>query len=244
MEQPILGIAFTLAAYVVGSVVFFKFSRKRGFSSRETRWILAAGLCGGILGAKFSRMLISLSAGATPESIFAHPDGRTIIGGILFGWMAVEFAKAKLKVNRSTGDAFALALSVGEAIGRIGCFFNGCCYGSTSTIFCAVYQAGAWRHPAQLYSAAVALGIFLLLCYLRTRVTFEGDLFRIYLLCFGIARFFLEFVRERTSIHFGLSIAQWVSLEIAGSMLIAMLWVHRSQKQIEGAVKANEQRTL
>ncbi|MBX9770048.1 MAG: prolipoprotein diacylglyceryl transferase, partial [Candidatus Obscuribacterales bacterium] len=48
----------------------------------------------------------------------------------------------------------------------------------------------------------------------------------IYLLLFGISRFALEFVRERSEIHFGLSVAQWVSLEITIAMLIALAWIY------------------
>lgn len=239
-----LGMAFTATAYIAGSAVFFLFSRKRGFSRRQTGWILAAALFGGTLGAKLSSLSIAIIGGADPETLLAHPNGRTIIGGILFGWLAVETVKERLKIERSTGDGFALALCAGEAIGRIGCFFNGCCYGSVSNIFCAVYQSGAWRHPAQLYSAFSAFMILIVLCFLRKRVRYEGDLFRIYLLCFGLSRFALEFYRERIGIYLGLSIAQWVSLEIAASGVIATLLVHHSRKQKEGAVAVNGPQTL
>jgi phosphatidylglycerol:prolipoprotein diacylglycerol transferase len=244
MEHPVLGLIFTAAAYVVGSVVFFMFSLSRGFARRDAGWILFGGLAGGILGAKVARMLFAVTAGVNPSIILAHPDGRTILGGILFGWAAVEFVKKRLGVNRSTGDGFALALSLGEAIGRIGCFFNPCCYGAVCSLPWAVFQVGEWRHPSQLYSAAISLTIFLTLCYLRKRVSYEGDLFRIYLLLFGISRFFIEFVRERTEIHFGLSVAQWVSLEIAVSMILAIAWHYRLRVQTKGAVAIHERESV
>jgi phosphatidylglycerol:prolipoprotein diacylglycerol transferase len=244
IHSDILGFVFTAAGYVVGSVVFCLFSKTRGFDGRQSGWLLVSALFGGIAGAKLTRLVFAVTSGASPESILAHPDGRTIIGGILFGWVAVEAAKNRLKLKRSTGDAFALALSSGEAIGRIGCFFNGCCYGAISSVPWAVYQAGAWRHPSQLYSAGVALAIFLILYFLRGRVTFEGDLFRIYLLSYGLSRFGLEFFRQRSEIHFGLSMAQWVSLEIALAMLIALAWQHYSQHKLNGAVAVDGREIL
>lgn len=193
--------------------------------------MLAASICGGVIGAKITRLMFAAASGATPQSMFAHPDGRTIIGGIIFGWIAVELVKKKLGIDRSTGDGFALGLAIGEAIGRIGCFFNGCCYGAAANIPWAVFQAGEWRHPAQFYSAAMALSTFAFLLYMKDKVRFEGDLFRIYLVLYGISRFAIEFLRQRSDIHFGLSLAQWASLEIGGAMAITIIWhYHRANK--------------
>lgn len=242
-DHTILGLLLTALAYLVGSVVFVRYSLSKGFKLRDASWILFAGLFAGIMGAKLSRLLLAAASGASPEALLAHPDGRSIVGGILLGWVGVEFAKDRLKIKRSTGDGFALALSAGEAIGRIGCYFNECCMGvvcATSTPF-AVYQAGAWRHPAQFYSAFISLSIFLLLLLIRKKVRYEGDLFRVYLLCFGIGRFVLEFFRVRSELYFGLSVAQWVSLEIAASMLIAIFWIYRkSNSDQSNSSNANE----
>jgi len=217
-----LGIALTAAAYLVGGIVFYLFSLKRGFNARDTRMIMFCALLGGLLGAKVVRLTIAVVAGENPVMLLMHPDGRTIIGGVIAGWLAVELCKKKFHIQRSSGDGFAFALSIGEAIGRIGCFFSGCCYGAVSSVPWAVYQAGALRHPSQLYSAAVSLSIFAVLLYAQGKVKYEGDLFRIYLLLFGLTRFVLEFFRERSAVFLGLSLAQWISLELAGSMVVAL----------------------
>ncbi|MBX9771082.1 MAG: hypothetical protein K2X29_06910, partial [Candidatus Obscuribacterales bacterium] len=120
MELLTPGFFFLLTAYVVGGAVFFLFSRDRGFDRKSCGWLLLAGAGGGIIGAKVSRLLFALTSGTDPGTLLSHPDGRTIIGGVLFGWLAIELVKKKLKIKRSTGDGFALGLSVGEAIGRIG----------------------------------------------------------------------------------------------------------------------------
>jgi phosphatidylglycerol:prolipoprotein diacylglycerol transferase len=180
-------------------------------------------LTGGIFGAKLTRLLFATTSGANIGALAAHPDGKTIIGGILFGWLAVELAKRKFGIKRSTGDCFAFALPLGEAVGRVGCFLNGCCYGSQCTLPWAVYQHGDWRHPAQIYSVIVCLSIFATLWCLRLKCDRQGDLFRLYLLLWSVSRFSLEFVRERTDVHFGLSTAQWVCGEISATVLIAIV---------------------
>jgi phosphatidylglycerol:prolipoprotein diacylglycerol transferase len=182
-------------------------------------------LCGGVLGAKVTEWVLAGGAG-----LAAHPlavldprlGGRALIGGVIVGWGVVEVAKRRLGIRRSTGDLFALALPAGEAVGRVGCFFNGCCYGVPTALPWAVYQHGAWRHPAQLYAAALALTLFAALAAMRDRLPREGDLFRLYLALFGAGRFVLEFVRERTLSFGGLSLAQWICLELAVACGLAL----------------------
>lgn len=226
MDPIVIGTTLTALAYIVGAIAFWKFSLARGFQKRELKWILFAALTGGILGAKFSSLVLSLLHGASPAALLAHPDGRSIIGGILFGWLGVETAKKKLKITRSTGDGFAFALTLGEAVGRVGCFFSGCCFGEKATVPWAVFQHDALRHPTQIYSAVLALLVFFLLLFLKNKVKYEGDLFRVYLLCYGVGRFVMEFFRVRSEVYFGLSMAQWVSLEIAAGMVFALVWVY------------------
>lgn len=238
--DQIIGLSLTTLSYVVGALAFYRFSRGRGFKPRQLSIILFAALSGGIFGAKGSSLVIAVLNGTPPQALLAHPDGRTIMGGVLFGWLAVEFAKDRLKIKDSTGDGFAFALSLGEAIGRLGCYFNGCCYGIASSVPWAIYQGGALRHPTQIYSAIFAFGVFLLLCFLKNKVKYEGDLFRIYLLCFGLGRFFIEFLRVRSEVHFGLSIAQWVSLEIVIAMILAMVWTYRRKDESSQEASAHE----
>jgi phosphatidylglycerol:prolipoprotein diacylglycerol transferase len=51
--------------------------------------------------------------------------GKTIVGAILMGTIAVEFAKRRVGITRRTGDLFAIPLAVGIAIGRLGCLLAG-----------------------------------------------------------------------------------------------------------------------
>jgi phosphatidylglycerol---prolipoprotein diacylglyceryl transferase len=225
-----LGSAITAASYLVGVLVFYLAARRRRLATEGMRHVALAGLCGGVVGAKLTEWGL-----AHWQTLASHPGamldprlgGRTIIGGVLAGWLAVEIAKWRLGIRRSTGDLFALALPAGEAVGRVGCFFNGCCYGVRSNIPWAVFQHGAWRHPAQLYSALAAAAIFGTLFALRDRMPREGDLFKLYLVLYGVSRFGLEFLRERNLAFGGLSLVQWVCVEMAVVAAVALSFSRR-----------------
>jgi phosphatidylglycerol:prolipoprotein diacylglycerol transferase len=233
------GDFFTLLAYVAGAAVFYLAARRRSVATEGMGALAIAGLAGGVVGARLTEWLLT-----HPSGILAQPGvlldprlgGRTIIGGLVCGWIAVEIAKRRMGITRSTGDLFALALPAGEAVGRIGCFFNGCCFGVTSDAPWAVYQHGAWRHPAQLYTSVVALGIFVVLWNLRDRMPGEGDLFKVYIALFGASRFLLEFLRERTLASRGLSTAQWVCLELAAGGII-MLYLSAKRRPVAVAAQ-------
>jgi phosphatidylglycerol:prolipoprotein diacylglycerol transferase len=158
---------------------------------------------------------------------------------LVFGWVAVEIAKRRLGIRRSTGDLFALALPAGEAVGRIGCYLNGCCYGTECASPIAVYQHGAYRHPAQLYTAVVAASIFGVLLWVDRRASGQsptapyrqGDLFRLYLLLFGATRFLLEFVRENNTFWLGMTPMQWFCLELVVYGSLALFWAKRHPRE-------------
>jgi phosphatidylglycerol:prolipoprotein diacylglycerol transferase len=218
-----------------GALVFYLYRRdmaRRGLLTEGMLVVAAGALVGGLLGA----LLLNFPAWVAlhwrqwlDESfplrlLLLIGTGRTWIGALIGGYVAVELTKRALGIRRSTGDSFALALPLGEALGRVGCFVSGCCYGTPSHLPWAVYQQGAWRHPAQLYAAAAALLLWLVLRPLRDRLPREGDLFKLYLAGYAATRFLLEFIRDHQG-STGLSTAQWTCL--LGLAVLAVLWLPR-----------------
>ncbi len=218
-----VGEGFTLAAYLTGAAVFWWAARRRRVDTEGMAWLLLAGLCFGVLGARLAEWTLGAQ-----HMLLTHPDsfldpttgGRTIVGGILSGWFGVEVAKRRLGIRRSTGDLFALALPAGEIFGRIGCYFNGCCYGMPCSLPWAVYQHGTWRHPSQLYMSAMALGTLCLMLWLRSRVQEPGTLFKLYLGAYCACRFVAECFRERDILAAGLSLAQIVCLVVLSYVVV------------------------
>jgi phosphatidylglycerol:prolipoprotein diacylglycerol transferase len=220
------GSFVTALGFGAGAFVFYLAARRRGQATEAIGWVALAGLAGGVFGARLTEWaLVHWSTFAAHPAGVVDPrlGGRTLIGGLIGGWVAVETAKWRLGIRRSTGDLFALALPAGEAVGRIGCFLNGCCYGTPTRLPWAVFQHDAWRHPAQLYSSLIAAGVFALLWTYQDRAKRPGELFRLYLAFFAASRVLLEFTRHRSILAGGLSLAQWVCLELLVSLALAWL---------------------
>ncbi len=120
-------------------------------------------------------------------------------------------------------DVTAVCLSLGQAMGRWGCFFAGCCYGKPTDlpwglVFPAVPTCsdGTHIHPWPIYESLADLAIFAVLWRLFQRKGFSGRVFLTYVLLYGTARFFLEFLRGDSlrGLYFegALSLSQIVAL--------------------------------
>jgi phosphatidylglycerol:prolipoprotein diacylglycerol transferase len=202
MEEPggqrlAISIVFYVAAYALGLVAFAIMARRRGIATDGVAILAAAALLGGGVGAQLVQWIV----GGIP--------GKSLLGGVACGYLAVIYAKHRLGIKRPTGDLFAVALSAGEAVGRIGCFFAGCCYGKVTTLAWGVYDHGALRHPTQLYSGLAAAATLALLVYLeRKRVLPENGLLYVQIAVLCALRFPIEFVREVPATVVGLTTVQ------------------------------------
>ena len=135
-------------------------------------------------------------------------------GGVFSGGLLAAFAAAAWYVHKhhmpplGTCDAFAPGLALGHAIGRVGCFAAGCCYGKethhwwgvtfTNPLAASITGTplGHPLEPTQLFESAVELANFFLLMWLLKRRKFDGQVFGAFLFIYGIARFFLEYLRD------------------------------------------------
>jgi phosphatidylglycerol:prolipoprotein diacylglycerol transferase len=102
-----------------------------------------------------------------------------------------------------TTDIWAAPLALGHAVGRLGCFAAGCCYGKPTGVPWAVTFTdpqslaivGMPLHPVQLYEAFANLLLFIFLSLYRPHRRFEGEIFWLYVLVYSVIRFVLEFFR-------------------------------------------------
>jgi phosphatidylglycerol:prolipoprotein diacylglycerol transferase len=231
-----LGEFFTFLGYLVGALVLFLEARRRNLATTGMRLVALCGVAGGVLGARLSEWIFGAA-----NTLLAHPSaildprngGKSLVGGLIFGWLSVEIAKRKLGIRRSTGDLWALALPAGEAVGRIGCTFNECCFGTPFSGVGAVFQHSEWRYPTQIYSSLAAALLFGVLLALREKMPREGDLFRLYLLLYGLSRFAIEAFRERNFVFASFSTVQLICLETAVFAAITLLLSHRKMTKLE-----------
>ena len=168
-----------------------------------------------------------------PMEIFMIQNGGVVFFGGFFAALLTFLIYTRLKKIPLLKllDLITPPTALGYAIGRIGCFLNGCCYGKPTDLPWGVsFQPGSeayWHfgathlHPTQLYASATLFFIFLLLLFLSKKVKRDGDLFAWGLMCYAIYRFFIEFIRANPTYWFGLSLSQYAAL----SLLIPSLYL-------------------
>ncbi|MCP4219075.1 MAG: prolipoprotein diacylglyceryl transferase [bacterium] len=208
-----------LLALLVGGLLYYREARKEPHTHDKAFLIPIVALIGGILGAKIPTWLENFGT-LSFSGIFA---GRTIVGGLIGGTISVMLLKRYLGIKERRGNLFAPAVAAGLAIGRIGCFMGGCCYGIPSTLPWAVdFGDGIPRHPTQLYEAAFALAIFAYLQYTKnTKHSLPpGLLFDHFLNGYFLFRFTVEFIRVHPTTALGLTMYQLFSLA-------ALLYINR-----------------
>jgi phosphatidylglycerol:prolipoprotein diacylglycerol transferase len=192
-----------------------------GVSENQFWAAMWAMLLGGVIGAKALFVMLGWQHYARGELRFwADFDvGFVWFGGLLgaalAGWAlahawGVPFARG--------ADYFAVAVPLGQAIGRVGCFFAGCCHGRPP-------------HPVQLYEAA---GLALIAWSCRSALSrvevgrlHSGSAFRLYALLYGVLRLLLDPLRGdgRPERFMGISHQQGLALLL---IVLALAWPRRS----------------
>jgi phosphatidylglycerol:prolipoprotein diacylglycerol transferase len=182
--------------------------------------------CGAMVGAKLPFLIAQYEPGEGFAAWMAH--GKTIMGGIVGGYLGVEIAKWSLDVRVKTGDSFAAPVAVAVAIGRLACFQGGCCYGAPTTLPwgmrfpLAADASDLPRHPTQLYEFAFHLLAAITLVVLQRRDVWRGQLMKAYLLAYCLYRFGSEFLRPEPTFWGGLTAYQWAALGLIP--VFAGLW--------------------
>jgi prolipoprotein diacylglyceryltransferase len=202
--------------------------------------ITLAGFVGGALGGKLPFVFTGADS---PLSWTAWlSDGKTITVALIGAYVGVELAKWALDVTVKTGDSYAIPLALALAIGRLGCFCNGCCYGVETALPWGVdFGDGVCRHPTQLYEALFHLGMAAVLIGLLHRERFRYQLLKLYLIAYGVYRFGTELIRPEPSDWGGLTFYQVVSLGLIVGLSLQW-WVDERRKRRE--IMASRQRKL
>jgi phosphatidylglycerol---prolipoprotein diacylglyceryl transferase len=204
-------------------------ARRHGRASPQLIWILSGGLVGAAIVARFGLLPRYLfDANAPSVGGFMRYGGRSLLGGLAGGYLGVVITKRLIGYTRHTGDLLVPGVALGIAVGRIGCHLAEQ-PGSVTTLpwgvhvplpldavlrDCVACRTGAAMHPSFLYESLFLLVIGLWLYPYARRADFptrwmrEGDLFKLFLLLYAVARFLLEFVRGSSSMLFGLSGSQ------------------------------------
>ena len=143
-------------------------------------------------------------AGSPIDAVKFWRGGLVFYGGLICASLVGVWYVRKGRLNLSKmADVVAPSIALGQALGRLGCFSAGCCYGNPTTVPWAVTfrnpeslaPIGVPLHPTQLYESAATFGIFLALLSMHRWERFQGRLLWYYLLFYSTARFIIEFFR-------------------------------------------------
>jgi prolipoprotein diacylglyceryltransferase len=141
--------------------------------------VIVAAILGAAIGSKVPGWLEDPTALWHGAAAF-WPGGKTIVGGLLGGTIAVEWEKRRLGVAVRTGDLFVMPIVVGIAVGRVGCFLGGTndhTWGTPSGLPWAIdFGDGISRHPTQLYEIVFLVVLAVVLrhcerCILRAAIS-------------------------------------------------------------------------
>ena len=214
----LLGFALVFAFPVTKPIV----SR----SDRRTYYLIQAiTLVGAALGAKLAVLMGDALWPIEPFHDWSALllSGRSIAGALLVGFLVAEAAKPLLRYRLPPNDRFAVVLPFSIAIGRLGCYFAGCCRGLPHDgAWTITYADGIARHPIAFYELGFHLLAGVLLLHLYRRRILFGRLFALYLVLYGLFRFATENLRVTEKAFLEHSAYQWFAVAMVAAGLVAL----------------------
>ena len=225
----------------IGVIVCLLLAEKRcrryGLDTNHVYSIAFTALFGGLIGAKLLFFLVEWKAiAANPALVFDVRNGFVVYGGIAGGIAAVWiYAKAKKLPFLQYFDLAMPSVALAQAFGRIGCFLAGCCYGKeTDSPFGVVFHdtpmapTGVRLIPTQLLSSAGDLLLCVLLCMYAKRSRKDGQVAGLYLICYSVGRFLIEFLRDDPRGAVGsLSTSQFISLLLFAAGAVYLVYIRK-----------------
>jgi len=235
--------------------------RREGHSAQFCTDLMFWVIVSGIVGARTAYVLENWAVyAADPLSVIRVDQGGLIFyGGFVAAAASVVVFGRRHKVPLANlFDFVVTSVPLSHALGRVGCFLNGCCFGSCTTAaphvqfpqhsipWYSQLRSGvidthaAWSkpvHPVQLYEAAFNILVYGAVVWLFRRKLRPGMVSGVYLVLYAIGRFSLEFMRgdrgDRLAVQ-QLSIGQFVSLIVllAGLVILAVLkYIHHKERK-------------
>ena len=236
---------------VAGLLLTSRLARKSALNVDHVWNLAVTVILTAILGAKILYILNDWSFyRANPRAIFSFDMLQA--GGVFSGGLLAAFIAAAIFLRKThlpplrTADCFAPGIALGHAIGRLGCFMAGCCYGKETTMPWGVTftnplakvmvgtPLGVHLHPTQLYESGAEVVNLSLLLWLFGRKKFDGQVMGAYLFLYGVERFFIEFWRGdpgRGTVFGGMMTGTQL-IAIAFVVAGGVLWVRRGSKQV------------
>jgi prolipoprotein diacylglyceryltransferase len=220
---------FLLLGLLVGLVVLVYEARRRHWPKEEVVPIALGAFVGGMIGARLSILFLNgLETAPLVLNFYALFDPRvgpgSILGGVIGGYVGGYIASKAIGKASCSCDAFAPAMALATAVGRVGCFLaaeDG--LGKPTTLPWGVPLPGAdyLVHPTPLYDVAFNLLWFGVLVLLRDRRSMQnGNLLKFGLAGYAVFRFGVEFLRNNRVLTLGLTAHQFVCIGLLVALVV------------------------
>ena len=200
-----------------GLLLSYRRARRAGLNGAK---IIVGGLgviLVGLAGARLGIVILDWRRYSSDWQQIFSLYGTGFQGGLVVGILAAFALARVLRVSFwGLADLFAPGLALGQAIGRVGCLLNGCCYGRPTDSFLAMYLPDwggewAWRYPTQIMHSAANLLILALLLSVDKHKPFKGFVFLLYALLYSTQRLLIDFLRATGPTVAGLRATQVMS---------------------------------
>lgn len=214
---PVYHLVLEAFAFWIGFRLYLKLKKRDTLTFKQRVPVLLGGMLGAAIGSKTLYLL------EDPSFFMQNLNnwqlllaGKSLVGGILGGWILIEVAKRLVGVKSATGDSFVVPLIVAMVIGRIGCFLSGLSdhtYGQPTDLPWALdFGDGVRRHPTQIYEILFLVTLLLAFTQLVKQNLQQGELWKIFILAYLSFRFCVEFIKPVAHVYCGLDIEQVVTL--------------------------------
>jgi phosphatidylglycerol:prolipoprotein diacylglycerol transferase len=243
------------AAYLLGLQLAVRRSRRYGLDGDRVLDLGIYIIIAALIGAKFLLLIVDFDYfRRQPAELWTLARS----GGVFYGGLILAFLVAIWFIRRhrlpvwETTDAFAPGIALGHVVGRIGCLLAGCCFGRPSTLPWAVTFTDPFAasnvgtplhvalHPTQLYEAGAELLILIVLLTTERRGRpFPGRTLWMYVACYAVSRFVIEFFRgDPRGMMWGLSTSQLISIVLLPLSLVMLVVLGRRARAVEAASPA------
>jgi phosphatidylglycerol---prolipoprotein diacylglyceryl transferase len=235
------------AAYLLGLKLATVRARARGLDQTRVLDLGIYIIISALIGAKLLLLLTNLNGFiANPRELMS----LVWSGGVFYGGLILAVIVAVIYIRRiglplwTTCDVFAPGIALGHVVGRMGCFFAGCCYGKPTSMpwgitftdpFAAVNVGTPLNiplHPTQLYEAGAEALILIVLLTTESRGRrFAGRTFWLYMALYGVSRYVIEMFRGDPRGSVGMfSTSQFISLILVPLALIMLVYLARTSE--------------
>jgi phosphatidylglycerol:prolipoprotein diacylglycerol transferase len=228
--------------FLAGILVTHRLSVKAGSDPRQMTDLILLMIVCGLVGSRLLYVIINLSDySRRPLDILKIWEGGLVFsGGLLGAGIAlIAYTRTKGISLPGTADILAPGAAIGQAIGRIGCFFAGCCYGLPSDLPWAVTfthpealaPLNRPLHPIQLYSALLGAAVFTALILIHRHRTYRGQTAVWFLIMHSTVRLFLERYRgdDRGFVAEGVSATQLIALVVLFLSIGALFYLKKNR---------------